>query len=49
MEDNKEKLTLEEFKEKVEKINHLKSLGFLSEKDLEKFKKELLDDIKFDK
>lgn len=42
---DKKKLTLEEFKDKVAKINIMKDLGMLSEEDLEKFKKDLLEDM----
>ena len=39
------KMTLEQFKLKLEKIIYLRDIGLLNENDLEKFKKELLEDI----
>lgn len=39
------KMTLEQFKIKLEKIIFLRDIGLLNQEDLEKFKKELLEDI----
>lgn len=45
MENKKEKMSLQEFKDKVEKITFMKEIGMLSEEDVERLKKELLVDV----